>query len=169
MNFVPQWRLAPEDWRRLQSEAPQVARLLQHDRRVVYQAPASASDYAAFLVEKNGDDVLADVRKLSRTAAATLDAGFYDAHAMMAAVLDRMYAQKQLGYGRVGNIDALIRTDGACKFCVNDKWSFPLGCPYGKPEEPSPPPGWLEKSRRRDGRRGTASRDSTETESICVA
>ena len=69
---------------------------------------------------------------------------------MMASVLDAMLKKGELSYGKVGDgtvgdIEALTRNEGACKFCVNDHWKFPLGCPYGKPDEPSPKPGYLEK------------------------
>ncbi len=39
----------------------------------------------------------------------------------------------------------LTRGEGPCSFCVNARWQFPEGCPYGKPAEASPPPGFLEK------------------------
>jgi hypothetical protein len=143
-NFIPQWRLSPDDWTELQKDEPAVAKLLQNDRRVAYQ-PSTDGSYASFTIQKDGAGVLADVRKLSRSAAKLLTANYYDPHRMMADVLDHMLAKGELSYGRVGNIEALTRTDGACKFCVNDHWKFPLGCPYGKPEETSPAPGWLEK------------------------
>lgn len=143
-NFTPQWRLSPAEWKNMQAKEPAVAKLLENDRRVVYQPPAKPEDFAAFLVQKDSSELLAQIEAMSATAATTLRRGFYDAHATMAAVLDDMYKKGELRYGRVGNIDALTRTEGPCKFCVNENWKFPLGCPYGKPDETSPEPGWLE-------------------------
>ena len=146
-NFTPQWRLSPVAWAKLKAKDAAVAKFLQNDRRVVYSAPQKPDDFAAFSVAKGAQAaaILADIEKLSSSAAKLLNANFYDAHAMMASVLDHMYAKRELTYGKVGNIEALRRTEGACKFCVNDHWKFPLGCPYGKPDEKSPKPGYLEK------------------------
>lgn len=145
-NFLPQWRLSPDDWTSLQKSEPAVAQLLQNDRRIAYQAPASGS-FASFSMQKAGDAaaILLQIKKLSKSAAKLLTANYYEAHAMMAAVLDAMLKKGALSYGKAGDIEALRRTEGACKFCVNDHWKFPLGCPYGKPDEPSPKPGYLEK------------------------
>ena len=143
-NFVPQWRLSPDDWNGLQKSEPAVAQLLQNDRRIAYQ-PSSNGSYASFSVQKGVDVVYAQIRKMSKSAAKLLAANFYDAHRMMADVLDHMFKKGELSYGKVGDIEALTRTEGACKFCVNDHWKFPLGCPYGKPDEKSPKPGYLEK------------------------
>jgi hypothetical protein len=144
-NFLPQWRLSPTDWSALRSKYPQVARLLQHDRRVAYRGGIEGDDFVSLTLEQGGDELLALIKRQSPGAATLLRANFYDAHRMMAGVLDDMYAKGELAYGRAGNVEALTRTDGACRFCVNDRWRFPLGCPYGKPNEPSPPTGWLEK------------------------
>jgi len=145
-NFAPQWRLSPKDWQSMQEKEPAVAKFLQNDRRIAYQPPQNGN-YASFTIQKPADVAAlnADIKQMSRAAAKVLAANFIDAHAMMADVLDDMYKKGELAYGRVGDIDALTRTDGACKFCVNDRWKFPLGCPYGKPEETSPPAGWLAK------------------------
>ncbi len=145
-NFALQWRLSPKDWEWMQQKEAAVATLLQSDKRIAYQ-PASSGNYASFTVQSqaDADAITAQVKSMSRAAAKVLAANYYDAHAMMAGVLDAMYKKKELTYGRVGNIEALTRTEGACQFCVNDHWKFPLGCPYGKPEETQPPVGWLEK------------------------
>jgi hypothetical protein len=143
-NFTPQWRLSADDWRAFQAAEPAVATLLQHDRRIAFQPPTN-DGFASFTIAKGAAEILAQIAALSRDAAAALQKNFYDAHRMMADVLDHMYAEGELRYGRVGNVDALARTEGACKFCVNDRWTFPLGCPYGKPDEPSPTTGWLEQ------------------------
>jgi hypothetical protein len=145
-NFALQWRLSPKDWQWMQEKEAAVATLLQSDKRIAYQ-PASSGNYASFTVQSQADvDALnAQIKSMSRAAAKLLAVNYYDAHAMMANVLDEMYKKGELTYGRVGNIEALTRTEGACKFCVNERWKFPLGCPYGKPDEPQPPVGWLQK------------------------
>ena len=143
-NFTPQWRLAPDDWKAFQAAEPAVAALLQHDRRIAFQPPTT-DGFASFTVQKGVDDIIKQITALSPGAAKTLQPFYFDAHRMMADVLDHSYANAELTYGRVGNVDALMRTEGACKFCVNERWTFPLGCPYGKPDEPSPQAGWLEK------------------------
>jgi hypothetical protein len=143
-NFTPQWRLSPDDWKAFQANEPAIATLLQHDRRIAFQPPTN-DGFASFTMAKGAPEILAQIAALSPTAATTLQKNFYDAHRQMADVLDQMYAKGELSYGRVGPIDALTRTEGACKFCVNDRWTFPLGCPYGKPDEPSPAAGWLEQ------------------------
>jgi len=61
----------------------------------------------------------------------------------MASVMNKMYDDGELGYDDARNY--LNRTQGGCKFCVNQYWQFPNECRYGKPAEPSPPPGYLEK------------------------
>lgn len=43
-----------------------------------------------------------------------------------------------------GSNNHLQRSEGPCKFCVNDSWSFPEGCAYGKTEEPEFESGFLE-------------------------
>jgi hypothetical protein len=60
---------------------------------------------------------------------------------MTAAVLDDLFEKGALAWGP----GYLTRAQGSCQFCVNQHWQFPLGCPYGKPKEPVPPVGFLEK------------------------
>ena len=66
---------------------------------------------------------------------------------MMAGVLDELYSNGTIAYGAVpgSQLQALSRTDGACRFCVNDHWTFPGECRYGKTGEPTPAPGYLEQ------------------------
>jgi hypothetical protein len=99
------------------------------------------------VVKDDLDGLLADLEKISPDATATLKADYYDAHQMMADVLADLFAQGALGYGPVGDgqVNALLRTEGSCRFCVNERWQFPQGCPYGKPDEQPPPAGFLEK------------------------
>jgi hypothetical protein len=66
---------------------------------------------------------------------------------MMAGVLEAMFDKGQMSYTKAtgGHKGFLSRNDGPCTFCVNQHWSFPQGCPYGKPEEKQLPIGFLEK------------------------
>jgi len=146
-NFTPQFRLSPEDWQQLQQNEPAVAQMLQQDPRVVYVPGAKKEDFTAFLVQDGADAVLADVANQSADAAALLKKNFYDPHRMMNDVLEDLYSQGLLRYGPVrdGGSQALVRTEGACHFCVNERWEFPEGCPYGKIDEPAPAAGFLER------------------------
>lgn len=142
-NFLPQYRLSPAQLTQLKTSDPACATFLSSDPRLAYQEPESAEDYVAYAIPNPADvaAVRAAIDSGFPASAPELDAGFYDAPAMMAGVLEGLYSTGALSYGPAG---ALTRTEGACKFCVNDHWQFPLGCPYDKPPEPSPAPGVLE-------------------------
>lgn len=146
-NFTPQIRLAPEAWAELQRSDPACAQLLQSDApRIVHVPGTEAGDYTAFLLADAS--VLPELADRFPASAPTLTANLYDPHALMADVLDDLYAKGTLTYGPLdgaGNTEALARSEGSCRFCANELWSFPLGCPYGKPAEPSPPAGLLER------------------------
>jgi hypothetical protein len=146
-NFMPQLRLAPATWAQLQIDDVPCAQFLRSDERITYVPGAEADAYAEFLLHRDSAGVLANLAARFPASAATLEASFYDPHAMMAGVLDAMYTGGDLSYGPVGggSAQALARTDGSCRFCVNERWQFPLGCPYDKPAEQPPPPGFLEQ------------------------
>ncbi|HYN86906.1 MAG TPA: hypothetical protein VER55_00180 [Ardenticatenaceae bacterium] len=146
-NFAPQFRLSPQQWQTLQAQDPTCADFLQHDARLTYVQPEQPRDYAAVLVKHDAPGVLADIGRLYPAQAAELEAAFYDPHAMMGSVLSDLVDQGTLGYGPAvdGSGDVLTRTTGSCHFCVNSFWQFPLGCPYGKPNEPPPAAGYLEQ------------------------
>jgi hypothetical protein len=146
-NFMLQFRLSPERWQALQTSDPACAQFLKSDKRLIYQPSLQATDYAAFLVQEDVAGVFSDLESKYPASAAELTASFYDPNRMMGDVLADLYGQGELAYGPVGAgpLEALARTAGACRFCVNDRWHFPQGCPYGKPDEPSPPAGFLEK------------------------
>ena len=98
-------------------------------------------------ITKDIPAVMADLKARDPSAAAELMQYFYDPHNMMAVVLERMYTQGQLAYTSPTSSTAgfLKRGSGPCEFCVNDHWSFPKGCPYGKPDEKKYAVGFLEK------------------------
>jgi hypothetical protein len=147
-NFTPQIRLSPTQWRDLQADEPACAAFLQGDPRVVVVPPAEQYDYAAFMVAP--DDVgavFSDLETQFPERISELRSGFYDAHAMMTGVLAALYASGELTYELFGggSAGALNRTEGSCRFCVNDHWQFPGECRYGKTDETPPPVGFLEK------------------------
>jgi hypothetical protein len=80
-------------------------------------------------------------------ANSSLTANYYDANATMLGVLEDLYRKRQLTFAKPakGHQGHLARTEGPCVFCVNSHWKFPLGCPYGKPDEKPLPIGLIEK------------------------
>jgi hypothetical protein len=145
-NFRPQYRLSPDAWQQLQAGDAGCAAFLQGDPRVTFVPGQLDTDYAAFLL---APDSAASVEQETATrfpgSAAVLAAALYDPHAMMAAVLGELYDAGELAYGPIGDgsLSGLRRSAGACQFCVNHHWTFPLGCPYGKPSQQQPPVGFL--------------------------
>ena len=145
-NFLPQFRMSAQRWEDFRKKFPECARFLQDDPRIRY-VPPSASAFGAFEVPDGSADVIVHIQRTWRDAAATLMADYYDPGLMMAAVLEDAYAKGQLFYvDPAGSRSGfLARTEGPCAFCVNRHWRFPLGCPYGKPEETPLPAGFLQK------------------------
>ena len=144
-NFMPQFRMSPQTYKILSRQYPAVADFLQTDPRLIFQAPAGGFVVAG--VKKDTSSVMVELKAKDSAAAAQLMECFYDPHNMMAAVLQQMYSEGQLAYTNPtrGNQGFLTRSSGPCEFCVNDHWRFPKGCPYGKPDEPKYPVGFLEK------------------------
>jgi hypothetical protein len=146
-NFIPQIRLSPSDWATIKNGDPACATALTSSPKVIYQPAAQEIDYVAFLVGTDAGNVLADLATRFPQGADVLKGGFYDPHAMMADVLNALYSDGTLAYGPVagGTLNALGRTEGSCRFCVNEHWSFAGECRYGKTTEPTPAPGYLEQ------------------------
>ena len=90
---------------------------------------------------------LKDFEKEFAGAYAALKPFFYDPHNQMAAVLSDLFNRDELAWtaGDAKNPGYLSRGDGPCQFCENNHWKFPLGCPYGKPNEKQYPAGFLEQ------------------------
>ena len=144
-NFILQFRMSPQIFMAFGKQYPAVADFLQKDPRLVFQAPAGSFVVVGIL--KDAPAVMADLKTKDPSAAAELMQCFYDPHNMMAIVLEQMYAQGHLAYTSPtrGNAGFLTRGSGPCEFCINHRWSFPKGCPYGKPDEKKYPVGFLEK------------------------
>ena len=144
-NFLPQIRVSRKTLGRLEKERPGCVKFLKHDARIRFQAAKFGFD--AFLIERDAPAVLAELQKSYPDAWPELERNLYDPHQMMLSILEDLYRGGQLSYkaGSGGKASYLDRTEGACRFCVNDHWTFPLGCPYGKNEEPAAPKGFLSK------------------------
>jgi nucleoside phosphorylase len=150
-NFQPQYRMSPGDWQHFsQTEPASVAAMtLANGFQIVPPDPQHPTDYTA--VRLPADPAKADAARLLLAqqfpaAYAALQPYYYDPHALMAGVLDDLLAQGALSW-QTGDDGAgfLARTPGSCQFCDNQRWKLPFGCPYGKPKEPPPPPGFLEQ------------------------
>lgn len=145
-NFVPQFRFSPKAWDAFRTRFKDCADFLEHDPRI--QRPSAQNGgFVAFELHSESAKVLATIRRKWPDADRGLAGCYYDANAMMLGVLKDLYARRQLTFAKPTKSRAghLARSDGPCSFCVNAHWSFPLGCPYGKPDEAPLPVGWLEK------------------------
>lgn len=145
VNFLPQFRMSTEAFKAFSVAHQNAAQFLNTDPRIEVEKPAGG--FAAFGVKVDPAGVLAEIQTKFASAANELMATYYDPHQMIAGVLEEMFDRDQLSYtkGVGGQPGFLSRSDGPCTFCVNDHWSFPKGCPYGKPDEKQFPIGFLEK------------------------
>jgi len=152
-NFLPQLRLAPADWTRLQHDQPDCVAVMTPANGITIVPPPHdyPDEYVVLQLSDDPARARASIEMLQRFAAAwqVLAPGYYDPHAMMASVLDEMYRRGQLAWkdGKDGasGPGSLARTEGSCQFCVNRHWQFPGECRYGKTAEPPPPAGFLER------------------------
>jgi hypothetical protein len=172
VNFLPQFRLSPADFASFTQQFPDCLAALTpangfqlvpgNPGPSASQAPStsqvvppglpppavapSVATYTAVRMPADATACLAFLAQNFPEANSFLQPFFYDPHAMMAGVLDGLFADGSLVYQT--NPDGtgyLGRNAGACQFCVNSRWQLPLGCPYGKNLEQQPPPGWLER------------------------
>jgi hypothetical protein len=146
-NFVPQFRMSASAWDDFKTKFANCAAFLLHDARVKVVPADQPDGFVAAQIVKDVAPVLAHIKKTWPDAGRALMPGYYDAAAMMAGVLDDLYAKGSLSFvpphGKRRGY--LRRGDGPCAFCVNRHWTFPLGCPYGKPDEKTLPTGFLDK------------------------
>jgi hypothetical protein len=145
INFLPQFRLSASDWQEFRTQFADCAHFLQTDSRL-HVVPATAGAFAAIEVLRDPQGVTAELHAKWPDAAARLAPSFYDPNAMMAGVLEDEYQKGHLAYvdRTADRAGFLARTDGPCVFCVNHHWTFPQGCPYGKPAEAPLPAGLLD-------------------------
>jgi nucleoside phosphorylase len=150
-NFLPQFHLSQPAWKQLQAEQPACVAAMTPAGgfTVVLPSHEYPDDYVVVQLSADPAKAQAQLVMLQQQFAAAwpiLAPGYYDPHAMMASVLDAMYASGELAWKDKGDGSGyLARTEGSCKFCVNRHWQFPGECRYGKTQEPSPPAGFLEK------------------------
>jgi hypothetical protein len=146
-NFLPQFRMSPDNWDTFKTEYYDCYQFLKDDhKRVKYVPSEKKEDFVALEVIEDEQGVMNDLKEKYPGALSVLMKGFYDVHSTMAEVLGSLYRAKKLLYtDGINGPGYLARTEGSCRFCVNNHWEFPLKCPYNKNEEAPPPPGFLEK------------------------
>ncbi len=147
VNFVPQFRMSSHDWDDFQKKFADCANFLKQDSARIAIPAVKPGDFVAIEIIKDQQQVLQEIQKKYAAAWQSLSPVYYDAHQMMASVLEDLYNQKKISFTdpKGKHPGFLTRTEGPCSFCVNKHWEFPLGCPYGKPEENQLPAGFLEK------------------------
>jgi hypothetical protein len=144
-NFTPQFRMSAPGFDAFAKKYPAVAKFLQGDLRLNFLK--KPGNFVVAGIKKDVAGVLADLKQQNSGAALELAQCFYDPHHMMAAVLEQLYRAGELSYtaAKSGTPGFLMRASGPCRFCVNEHWTFPKGCPYGKPDEKQYSVGFLEK------------------------
>ena len=149
-NFLPQLHVSPPDWAKLEQEQPDcIAAMTSINGITVIRPPHRyPDDYIILQLSADPVQAAASLAILRDFAAAwdVLAPGYYDPHALMASVLEQMYASGELVWKNAGNGNGhLARTEGSCHFCVNRHWQLPNECRYGKTQETPPPAGFLER------------------------
>lgn len=143
-NFLPQFRLSKNWLHDLKEKSPKCFAFLNNDSRITFHE--ASWGYSSFTFEKkDAQDILDTIQKEFPACWQDLKSSYYDPHQMMADVLADLYQDGTLSYTlpKGSKTGYLTRTEGSCHFCVNNHWSFPLGCPYDKNEETPPPAGFL--------------------------
>jgi hypothetical protein len=123
-NFVEQSRLSDSAWQAFQNDFYEDAQILKKEKRVQTN---SWNDIVPIRIYGKDDKIK---QQLSAAAWNVLMAYYYDPILMLAEVLEQEYDSKRLVFDEA--INHLQRPEGSCKFCVNELWKFPEGCPYGK-------------------------------------
>lgn len=151
-NFLPQFRVDPADWEHLRQTEPACLAALTDANgfTLVAPDPRYPKDFVVVQLSADPAESAASLRYLQRefpSGYRALQPHFHDPHAMMASVLDDLYAQGKLAWKATDDPRGgyLARTHGGCQFCVNRHWQFPNECRYDKPQEEQPPAGFLEK------------------------
>ena len=144
-NFTPQYRFSPEEFAGIIG-LPDFSSAINSENgfTILNADPKHPSYYREIQLETSTADVSrANLKKNFPQLYDSLEPYYYDSHALMASVLMKMYDDGELSYDDTKQY--LNRTEGACKFCVNQYWQFPQGCKYNKLDEQALPPGYLEK------------------------
>ncbi|NNF34280.1 MAG: hypothetical protein HKN68_09230 [Saprospiraceae bacterium] len=135
-NFAPQIRLYSAKHDELLKEFPDCFEFFKSDPRITVDEPDKGYDSYAWSAEDN-EDILNTLKTKYADCWAKMSWDYYNPHVQMAQVLMDLYNEGKLTYEapKGGDKGFLQRSQGGCKFCVNKHWTFPEGCPYGKPEE----------------------------------
>lgn len=136
-GFLPGSRLSENAWNAFKADYPADAKKLEDGKRLT---PAPKPGAGPYLITLPPNDAL--IAQLSVSGLTVLEGYFVDPFQAMAQALADEFKKGALTFDPKSN--RLGRSGGACRFCVNEKWSFPEGCAYGKPTELPPPPGQLE-------------------------
>jgi len=136
-NFVTQARFSAGAWEAFEKDFASDAQIIKDENRL---RPNTWNNIIPIRMYGKNDSLK---EKISTSGWNVLMAYYYDPVEMLTEVLQQEYKSGRIAYDT--NIGRLKRTDGGCKFCVNDLWQFPEGCPYGKNKEDSPVEGELEK------------------------
>jgi hypothetical protein len=135
-GFAPGARLSDMAWKAFSSDYRTDAKVLADNKRVM---PDPQTNPGPYLVNLLPDDTLR--AHLSVAGTAVLDGYYVDPFQAMAQAMADEYKAGTITFDeKTGH---LARGAGPCRFCVNVQWSFPEGCPYGKPNEPPLPGGQL--------------------------
>lgn len=136
-NFLQQVRMSPNAWAAFQEDFYPDYEVLKEAGRIKGN---TFNNITPILIKGSKDTIQ---KKISASGWNVLMSYYYDPIKMLADVLTQEYRSKNLVYDPT--INRLKRAEGGCKFCVNDLWKFPEGCPYKKDKEEGPAPGELEK------------------------
>jgi len=123
-NYKEHARLSPEAWQAFQKDFRQDYKILDELKLIKIDKNTGA---AVVKLSGSEDPIQNDI---SVEGWQVLTAYFLDANAMVAKALEQEYQAGTLSFDPTTG--HLTRSEGACRFCVNDLWSFPEGCPYGK-------------------------------------
>lgn len=135
-GFLPRARLSGDGWKAFQDDFEMDAKLLLAETRV----QESAADGSASIDLGGAADPLR--AQLSAAGLQVLVSYFCDPFESTAQALADEYKNGTLGFDAASG--HLKRADGPCRFCVNNLWTFPEGCAYGKPDVPALGPGVLQ-------------------------
>jgi len=148
-NYTPQYRLSIADWEKLKKDYSKTYDFIHEayknqKAKIIYAQ--TAEDYISVQILEDPNSFKSQLENVDADGASFLSEFFYNPHLQMADLLGSLYDKGLLQYKNPSSSgeSGLYRTEGACHFCINDKWEFPLGCPYGKIKEQAPKAGYLE-------------------------
>jgi len=136
-NFLEHSRFSSAAWTAFKTDFEDDFKILESEKPV--QAPCY-NDVWAVRIEGENDEIKS---KISAAGWGVIMTYYYAPFEMMASALLEMYNAGTLTYDK--EIERLSRIQGPCFYCVNDKWEFPEGCPYGNDKNQPYDPGTLEQ------------------------